>query len=391
MKRCSRYHISGDEIGMATPYGQIAAFHPESDSIKAYLEHVKLYFAANKVNEEVQVPILLSCIGAPTYSLLSDLLAPSAPSSKSLQEISDVRSKHFEPKRVIIAQRFHFHKCDLLEGESMADYDAKLRKLATHCDFGNHLEEALRDRFVCGLRHEAIQRRLLSEVDLTYTKALDIASAMEAANRDAKAFQSVEPMLKKLHSRAKAKDAQPCFGCNRPGHSATTYKFMEAECHACGKKGHIAPACRSKSKGSAQPQKQVKPSRKHHKAHQICSKEVPTGEDSSGNEHFLHKLGKKSSPITVSLVANGKPLKMEVDTGADISIISEETRKVLFPNQKIYKSDLVLKTYTGEPITIIGNLHVRVQYRDQFAKLVLVVEEGNGPSLLAEIGSSISS
>ena len=50
---------------------------------------------------------------------------------------------------------------------------------------------------------------------------------------------------------------------------------------------------------------------------------------------------------------------MEVDTGADISIISEETRKVLFPIQKIYESDLILKTYTGEPITIIGNLHVQ--------------------------------
>ena len=117
---------------MATPYGQIAAFHPESDSIKAYLERVKLYFVANKVDKDVQVPILLSCIGAPTYSLLSDLLAPSTPSSKSLDEISEALSKHFEPKRVIIAQRFHFHKRDQLEGESISDYDAKLRKLATH-------------------------------------------------------------------------------------------------------------------------------------------------------------------------------------------------------------------------------------------------------------------
>lgn len=45
---------------------------------------------------------------------------------------------------------------------------------------------------------------------------------------------------------------------------------------------------------------------------------------------------------------------MEVDTGADISIISEETRKALFPTQKIYKSDLTLKIYTGEPTTIIA-------------------------------------
>ena len=45
----------------------------------------------------------------------------------------------------MIAQRFHFHKCDQLEGGSIADYDARLRKLATHCNFADHLEEALRD------------------------------------------------------------------------------------------------------------------------------------------------------------------------------------------------------------------------------------------------------
>lgn len=151
------------------------------------------------------------------------------------------------------------------------------------------------------------------------------------------------------------------------------------------KKSHIAPACRLKGKGSVKPPnlpRQGKSSGKQHKAHQIRSKETTTEGDFSSDEYFLHELREKSTPIRVSLVANGKPLEMEVDTGADISIISEETRKALFPTQKIYESDLILRMYTDEPITIVGNLHVRVQYADQFAKLVLVVVEGNGPSLL---------
>ena len=97
VKRYPQYHISGDEGRMATPYGHIAAFHPESDSIKAYLERVQLYFAANKVPEDLQVPVLLSSIGAPTYSLLSDLFAPAAPGSKSLLDISAALHRHFEP------------------------------------------------------------------------------------------------------------------------------------------------------------------------------------------------------------------------------------------------------------------------------------------------------
>ena len=37
-----------------------------------------------------------------------------------------------------------------------------------------YVRETLGDRFVCGLRHDAIQHRLLSESDLTYKKALEI-------------------------------------------------------------------------------------------------------------------------------------------------------------------------------------------------------------------------
>ena len=67
------------------------------------------------------------------------------------------------------------------------------------------------------------------------------------------------------------------------------------------------------------------------------------------------------------MVVNGTKLTMELDTGAAVSIISDATRKALFPSQKLHKSKLVLKTYTEEPMQVIGNLHVRVQYGTQEA------------------------
>ena len=82
----------------------------------------------------------------------------------------------------MIAERFHFHRRIQALDESIADFDAALRKLATNCEFGQTLEETLPDRFVCGLRHEATQCRLLREHVLTYQKALDIAKGMEAAD-----------------------------------------------------------------------------------------------------------------------------------------------------------------------------------------------------------------
>ena len=65
--------------------------------------------------------------------LLSNLLAPEAPKSKSFGEISKVLKDHFNPTRAVIAERFHFHRRQQAPGESIADYNAALRTLATRC------------------------------------------------------------------------------------------------------------------------------------------------------------------------------------------------------------------------------------------------------------------
>ena len=114
---------------MATHFGKLQEFRPESDSIKSYLQRVTLYFEANEIDAKKQVAVLLSSIGAPIYTLLSDLLAPATPGEKSLEAISKALLDHFEPKRSIITERFHFHKRDQTATESILQYDAALRSL----------------------------------------------------------------------------------------------------------------------------------------------------------------------------------------------------------------------------------------------------------------------
>ena len=63
---------------------------------------------------------------------------------------------------------------------------AELKKLAEHCEFRDYREEALRDRLVCGLLNEAIQKRLLTQKDLTLREAVEIAQGMDTASREAK-------------------------------------------------------------------------------------------------------------------------------------------------------------------------------------------------------------
>ena len=102
-----------------------------------------MFFTANTIAADKQAPTLLSAIGATTYSILRDLMAPELPGSKSLVQISDVLRKHFELKQSVIAERFHFHKRDQVAGESITDFDAALRKLATYCNFAENLEKTI--------------------------------------------------------------------------------------------------------------------------------------------------------------------------------------------------------------------------------------------------------
>ena len=72
----------------------------------------------------------------------------------------DVLKKHYEPKTLVIAEHFQFHRRNQAVGESVAEYIAGLRRLTRHCEFGAYLDDAFRDRFVCGLRSETIQKNI---------------------------------------------------------------------------------------------------------------------------------------------------------------------------------------------------------------------------------------
>ena len=48
--------------------------------------------------------------------------------------------------------------------------------LSEHYDFQNTIEQMLRDRLVCGINDEQIQRRSLAESSLDFKKAMKLAT-----------------------------------------------------------------------------------------------------------------------------------------------------------------------------------------------------------------------
>jgi len=151
------------------------------------------------------------------------------------------------------------------------------------------------------------------------------------------------------------------------------------DCHNCGKRGHIAAVCRSKKKPPKSP-------RNKKEGKTLGTKYVATEtEQEPGDSKYLplHAVeGNATPPIKVSLLINGTVHSFELDTGAAVTIISDKTCKELLPNAQLKKSGVLLKTYSGERIPVVGDVDIRVQYEQQTHKLALTVVAGEGPSLL---------
>ena len=209
--------------------GQMEQFDYESgDDWPTYVERLEQYLSANNVTEEKKkVAVMVTVMGAKAYSLLRNLVAPSKPADKKFSELVQILKDHLNPKPLVIAER---SKRDQKEGETIAQYTAALRQLADTCEFETFLEQALRDRLVCGLYAENIQRKLLTEANLTLGRAYEIAQGMEAAQRQASEFHASRGQDIKYLQVPGANPKRPCGRCGKVGHSPDKCYFRNQRC-----------------------------------------------------------------------------------------------------------------------------------------------------------------
>ena len=210
----------------------------------------------------------------------------------------------------------------------------------------------------------------------------EIAQGMEATERNAKALKGSEAAVHKMNTQRGPATQRPptwapCYRCGRTNHDPKDCRHRESVCHFYNK-GHITPACRGRQSKNGHKSMQKTFRGKRQPSQQTSY--VATDGGKSETELPLFMVGNSASkPLYMNVLVNGKDLVMEIDMGAAVSIISEMQCKQLFPNVKLDKSSIQLRTYTGEKL---GQINVRAQYEDQTKCLDLVVVTGNGPTLL---------
>ena len=261
----------------------------------------------------------------------------------------------------------------------------------------------LRDRFVTGLSNAKTQHTLLAEADLTFARAVEIATACEAAQKDvgyklweaAVALLSLEGCITirdYSSSKEKSKNSEnsnsqtaakpnaptsPCSGCGKL-HWKKDCTFKDVVCHACNRKGHIKTVCHVSKSGNSGAIENVN----------FSNIDVAPTSNSSYDHVFNINSHVPSKPIVVKVCLNEREISMELDTGTAATIIPKDQYERIWPeiaNRSALGHSMVnLNVYGGSPLTVLGEISViaKLENCSHSCEVRVVVVKESGPCLL---------
>ena len=161
------------------------------------------------------------------------------------------------------------------------------------------------------------------------------------------------------------------LSCPRCGgsHSGQFCKFKSPKCYKCSEIGHLACVCSSKDEG------------KKGKVHSVQA--LASGNDEGQNDkelgiyslHLHDQIMTNPNRYTVKMEIVSKPCLRELDTAADFSIMSQSKYVEKFANKPLTASKVILQTYTGEVLDVLGEMQCSIMYKGKQYYLPILVAD----------------
>lgn len=403
----SRDTLNGQQQQQTTFFHtpQLAQFAPDHETFEVWQEKLEIYFIEIKcTTEDVKKSILLRTIGTEPYNLLHSLCSPKTPSSKSFEDLCSTLNTHYTPPTIIFFERKKFHMADRMDSENVAQWYAKVKKLALKCKFGAHFDAFVRDKFVVQLPEKIFEKMCEDTDDVTLDAALKKALMLEAkygtakptsksdGNENAVNFvrkrgrqnqrkgkgsnnnnnkngnQSKHVESNKVNGDQRQK-GKACSHCGWSNHEANSCKYKEHTCHSCGKKGHLAPICNTKAKKTI---------------NYISDASDVSSENTNYFDFSVYSVtqGDQSDVYTLLVEINGTSLEIACDTGAPCTLIPLSWTKKLNITEKLNRCEIPYTDYGGNFISLLGECDVRMKYRGMTKKVRIVVSDSKNPPLL---------
>lgn len=300
---------------------------------------------------------------------------------------------HFGQPASTIFNRAQFTRRQQRPGESVTQYVAALREMASKCEFvADQLDERVRDQFVAWSNCDRIRERLLQEpanrkldelvsMAVTIERAMAEAPALSSSNRQSSASVG-HVSSRRDRPSSPTSGSSGCWNCGLDGHTARSAECPARgqTCRNCGKSGHFALRCRSSA--AADPNKSGRSSSR------LAGHADNRRRSKSGHRHRYRRSAQANridndleaaadfvGSVVISAVQIGKPgafkqvccrladlpVTFLLDLGAKVSIVSRALyESTLQRVTGLQPSDVTLRTYSGQPIACLGRMELPV-------------------------------
>lgn len=390
-------------------------FDATKESFACYIQRFENYLAVKDVtNTTKHAQLLNASIGSVHFNNLASLLGPEVPiNNQSYAKLIEHYSRLLSPKQNVIVSQHYFLTTYQAENQSIAEFVATLRRAQTECEFYGACQTCkinvsvaeifLRAQFIRGLRDEWIREQLLQQSDekgISFDKIQEKAIALEASRIHSRELghQARRPEVdaNKL-SRNQSPGQQPqyrqqrvdyralgihnlCFNCASSSHRSNDCHVdrKSLHCNLCSKTGHVPKVCitsLSKKKMDAKQLSEVHDSSDEYQSDYSygCNK---------CDVIDLFEVSPCLKKYIVTVAINGKNHDMEVDTGAQFSILPEDIFKRLELGSSLQPSNITFQTFSHNLVPCRGKARVVATYKDRATEADLYVVPMGHDSLL---------
>ncbi|KIH47194.1 reverse transcriptase [Ancylostoma duodenale] len=293
-----------------------------------------------------------------------------------LADLFNAMEKHFQPKKLILAERFGLMSKSQKPGQSLHEFYAELQKAANGCQFEqikNHRDAIVTMVLIGGLQSLETRKRLLEKEDLTSKEALEHLEALKRVGINAPHLKEgprplgvaefvtgrdTSPMRTGEQQRVERKTPAKCIGVWSLPEAPTATRRRKSE-----KTGEQKARLESLGEASCKP-KWIIPLRQldqRETCRQSLQSELHVVHVEQ-NEKYSEVLGvAKEPPRMLEIVIEGHAVPFELDTGASMLIIDEKTwKKIGAPELK--ESKVEATAYNNERIQLQGKVTVSLNF-----------------------------
>ena len=287
---------------------------------------------------------------------------------KKFNKVLEAFERFCSSQKNLLYERHGFWQLSQQDGEPVDAYLTRLKLKVDYCEYDKEgwipavKAELLRDKFIFGIRDDALKERLLRETgELTLERAVLLAQRSESSKLQVKMSKSsvsvtcdeIKPQRNKFASKIVT-----CGQCKRT-HRPRECPAYGQECTRCHKLHHFARVCRSNQYiTDSQPNDTTR------KSQAIQTKKVFTLEDSESlatdNESNLlidpiriDGLTKPSAWLSTLSTLQGN-ITLKLDTGAEVNILPISTYNKFPFKPPLHPTNTKLTAYGGTSLSPIG-------------------------------------